>query len=489
MNGAEISALAPLVWLTLGGVAVLLVDAVVRRRSMGHLTFVSVVFLALAGLSAWGDLGHGGVERVFGGAMIIDDFTRFFELAFVLIALGSIAVGAVYYGRERRPVPEFYPLILFSCVGMGVMVGANDLITLFLGLETMSIALYVLAASQRHSLFSNEAGFKYLILGAFSSAFLLYGMALLYGSSGTLQLSEMARQIKLHPELRESVLFLAGWGLLVVGLGFKVALVPFHMWTPDVYEGAPAPVTGFMAAGVKAASFAAFLRVAWTAAPIFSGFWGDLLQGLAVVTMVFGNVVALAQTSFKRMLAYSAIAHAGYLLVGVIASSPQPDDAAARGVLFYLFAYALMNVGAFALVTLVSRRDEEMTEMNGLAGLAKRNPVAAATVAVFMLSLAGIPPTAGFWGKLYVFEAAVRQGYVALAVIAMLNSAVAMFYYMRVIVIMYMRDPEQEAYDGDDLQVGAVMAVAAVALLWIGLFPGPTAELARQGAAALAASF
>jgi len=489
MSWADVTAIAPIVWLTLGGAVALLVDAFVRRQGSGHLTFVSVLFLALAGLSVVGRLDAGASRVVFGGALIADAFSDYFNLIFVLVALLSVAVGAVYFAREEKPLPEFFPLVLFATVGMMVMAAANDFVTLFVGLETMSVALYVLAASRRHSLASNEAGFKYLILGAFSSAFLLYGMALLYGSTGTLQLSEMVRNVRADAAIADSAIFLAGWGLLVVGLGFKVALVPFHMWTPDVYDGAPAPVTGFMAAGVKAASFAALLRVAWTGMPVFLDAWGPLLQGLAIVTMIFGNIVALAQTDVKRMLAYSAIAHAGYLLVGIIASHPQADDPAARGLLFYLLTYGLMNVGAFALVALVSHRDRELDQLAGFAGLAKRNPMVAATVAVFMLSLAGIPPTAGFWGKLYIFEAAVREGYVTLAVIALLNSAVAMFYYLRLIVVMYMREAEQEEYDGDSLQVGAVMAAVAVALLWIGLFPGPVAEVARQGASALAGSF
>jgi NADH-quinone oxidoreductase subunit N len=283
--------------------------------------------------------------------------------------------------------------------------------------------------------------------------------------------------------------FLAGWGLILVGLGFKVAMVPFHMWTPDVYDGSPAPVAGFMAAGVKAASFAALLRVAWSGAPSFFEAWGPAISALAIVTMVFGNLVALAQTNLKRMLAYSAIAHAGYLLIGVLVSRPGSDDAAASGVLFYLLTYGLMNVGAFALVSLVSRRGGESADLRGFAGLARRNPVASAAMAICLLSLAGIPPTAGFWGKLYIFEAAIDNGFVGLAVVALLNSAVAMFYYLRVIVAMYMREPQGEAYEGDNLQIGLAMALVAVLILWIGISPGPVAELARQGTAALAGSF
>jgi NADH-quinone oxidoreductase subunit N len=358
MSWAELNLIGPIVWLTLGGLTVLLVDAFWHRPGHGHLTAVSVISIALAAASV-GNRGSDALspQLVFEGALAGDAFASFFDLLFLLVALLSIATGAAYFRREERPAAEFYPLVLFATVGMMVMASATDLITLFVGLETMSIALYVLAAIRRTDLFSNEAGFKYLLLGAFSSAFLLYGMAMLYGSTQSTNLISIGRAVSEQPALSSNPIFLLGWGLLLVGLGFKVALVPFHMWTPDVYEGSPAPVAGFMAAGVKAASFAALLRVAWTGMPVFLDAWGPALMALAVVTMTFGNVVALAQSSLKRMLAYSAIAHAGYLLVGVIASAPSPEDAAAHGVLFYLFAYALMNLGAFALVSLVSRAD------------------------------------------------------------------------------------------------------------------------------------
>jgi NADH-quinone oxidoreductase subunit N len=488
MSWSDVSSIAPILWTTLAGVAVLLYDAFVRKGGHGALTFVAVLFLIPAAWTARQGL-TGDTRSVFEGALSADPFASFFNLTFLVVALITIAVGSAYFARERRELVEFYPLVLFATVGMMVMAAATDLVTIFLGLETMSVSLYVLAAIQRRSMESNEAGFKYLILGAFSSAFLLYGMAMLYGTTGTTNLPEMKSIILGSSQLGDNVLFWLGWGLMLVGLGFKVAMVPFHMWTPDVYDGSPAPVAGFMAAGVKAASFAAMLRVVWTGLPELAGMWSDLLMGLAVVTMVVGNVIALAQTNLKRMLAYSAIAHAGYLLVGVVASSPSPEDGAARGVLFYVLAYALMNLGAFALVTLVSSRDGEHVQLSGYAGLARRHPAIAAAMAVFMLSLAGIPPTAGFWGKLYVFQAAVQSGHVALAVIALLNSAVAMFYYLRVVVTMYMREATDEAYVGRDPQVGFAMVALAVAILWIGLFPGPMADLARAGTAALSASF
>jgi NADH-quinone oxidoreductase subunit N len=486
MSWSEVSLIAPMIWLTLGGVATLLVDAFVRREGQGHLLVTSLIFVILA-LTTLGRGGDG--TEVFAGVLVVDAFADFFNLTFLVAALLTLAIGSVYFAREEKPVAEFYPLLLFSTVGMMVMVSAVDLVTLFVGLETMSIALYVLSASQRHSLFSSEAGFKYLILGAFSSAFLLFGMSMLYGSTQTLHLPTMFAKAHAVDGITMPVIFAGGWALVFIGLAFKVALVPFHMWTPDVYEGAPAPVTGFMAAGVKAASFAVLLRVVWTAADAFFNDAAPLIAGFAIATMVFGNIVALAQTNVKRMLAYSAIAHAGYLFVGLAATSSRADDAAAKAMLFYLFSYALMNVGTFALVSLVSRRDGERCDLDGFAGLARRNPLVAATMAVLLLSLAGIPPTAGFWGKFYVFESAVQQGHLNLVIIALLNSAVAMYYYLRVIVVMYMREPQGEAYDGHNPQISAAMAATAVAVLWIGLFPGPLTELARLGASALAASF
>jgi len=491
VSWSEVWMIMPIVWLAIGAMAVLVVDALVRREGHAHLALTSLLFLGLSAGSVISRLGVGGPAEaaVFSGALRADAFSDFFNLIFVGVAILSILTGSVYFGRERRPLPEFYPLVLFATVGMMVLAAATDLVTLFVGLETMSIALYILAAIQRNSILSNEAGFKYLILGAFSSAFLLYGMALLYGSTRTLHLELMVSAVQSDPAIAQSLLFVAGWGLLLVGLGFKVAMVPFHMWTPDVYDGSPAPVAGFMAAGVKAASFAAMLRVAWAGAPTFFQAWGPAISGLAILTMVFGNVVALAQTNLKRMLAYSAIAHAGYLLMGILVSRPDADDAAASGVLFYLLGYGLMNVGAFAIVTLVSRREGESADIAGFAGLARRNPVASAAMAICLLSLAGIPPTAGFWGKLYIFDAVVRSGHVGLAVIALLNSAVAMFYYLRVIVAMYMREPRADAYEGDNLQVSLTMALVAVLILWIGIAPGTVTELARQGTAALASAF
>jgi NADH-quinone oxidoreductase subunit N len=488
MTWSDAAAIAPMLWLVVGGCALLLIDAFFPRPTKTHLAVIAALFLGVAAVAVRDRLGQAGAT-VWSGALASDAFARYFELTFLAIALLSVALGAVYFRREQEEVAEFFPLVLFATVGMMLMASATDMITLFLGLELMSIAVYVLAASQRHSLHSNEAGFKYLLLGAFSSAFLLYGMSMLYGAFGTTSLIELAQRVREAGSAQLPALFWLGWGLLLVGLGFKIAMVPFHMWTPDVYDGAPAPVTAFMAAGVKAAAFAALLRVAWTGLPAMGQGWYTLLAAFTVVTMTFGNLVALAQTNLKRMLAYSAIAHAGYLLIGVLSVSGDAADPATRGVLFYLTVYALMNLGAFAVITLVGRKGEERVQLSGFAGLGRRHPMAAAALTVCMLSLAGIPPTAGFWGKFYVFEAAVRSGHVLLAVLGVLNSAVAAYYYLRVVVFLFMREPGEDAYQGNDVQVRVVLTASAVLLLWLGLFPGPVAELARRGAEALAASF
>jgi len=488
MSWSELMQITPILWLVVGGVVVLMVEAFWPRRESDHLSILSAVFLVLAGLAANSSIVHTG-STLFHGLIRADAYSSFFDLVFVLTGLLTVSLGAVYLRRQTRPMPEFYPLILFATAGMMLLASSTDLVAIFLSLELMSIGVYVLAALQRDSIHSQEAGFKYLILGAFASAFLLYGIGLIYGTTGTTQLEVLGARMGGNVALRSNPVFWAGWGLLVVGLGFKIAMVPFHQWTPDVYAGAPAPVSGYMAAGVKAAAFAVLLRVMWTGMPVVSAKLGPLLIAFAILTMSFGNIVALAQSNLKRMLAYSAIAHAGYLLLGVLAVGPETHDAATSGILFYLAVYALMNIGAFGAITFVSRSRGERMYLRGFAGLAKRHPWVSLYLTICMLSLAGVPPTAGFWGKFYVFGAVISKGMIGLAIVALLNSAVAAFYYLRVVVYLYMKSPEDEAYIGDDVQAAAAMGVAAVLLLWIGLFPSSVANLARLGAAALARTF
>jgi NADH-quinone oxidoreductase subunit N len=333
----------------------------------------------------------------------------------------------------------------------------------------MSIAVYVLAGLFREDPRSNEAALKYLVLGAFASGFLLFGMAMLYGAAGgTLYLSELASKLSTYATLTKP-LTLLGLALIIVGFGFKVASVPFHMWTPDVYEGAPTNVTAFMAVGVKAAAFAAFARVMFVVFPAFTMQWNMVLWALAVATMTLGNVVAIAQTNIKRMLAYSSIAHAGYLMVALVAA----NQLGAVSLLYYLLAYTIMNIGAFAVVILVGRKKDSYLNIYDYSGLGFQHPALAATMAIFMLALAGIPPTAGFVGKFYIFSAAVQAGYIWLAIIGVMNSLVSVYYYLRITVLMYMRPAEAELGPIPfTYGLTAAVALTAVATLAIGIFPG-----------------
>lgn len=359
---------------------------------------------------------------------------------------------------------------------------------IFLGLETFSLALYTLAGFWKTELRSNESALKYLLLGAFASGFFLYGIALIYGATGTTVLRQIAAfLVDGHPP---APLFLIGGGLLLVGFGFKIASVPFHMWAPDVYEGAPTSVTAFMIAGTKAAAFAAFLRVFLLALPALHVQWLVAIWVLAVLTMTVGNLVALVQSNIKRMLAYSSIAHAGYLLVALVAGG----SSGVAGILFYLVAYALMNLGVFAVIIALQGHERERLLLTDYAGLGWQRPVLAACMAVFMFSLAGIPPTAGFMGKLYIFSAALEGDYPVLAVIGVLNSVVSVYFYLRVIVIMYMSEATSPPHDQSRGQIPLVQASAAAVLavavsvmgtLHLGLFPSRLLDLARQSVSAI----
>jgi len=354
-------------------------------------------------------------------------------------------------------------------------------VTIFLGLETLSIALYILAGFLREQLRSNESALKYLLLGAFATGFLLYGIALVYGATGSTNLRQIAAVVATG-NLNNPVWLTIGAGLLIVGFAFKVASVPFHMWTPDVYEGAPTSVTAFMIAGTKAAAFAGFLRVLMTALPALAPDWSRVLWLLAVLTMTVGNVVAIAQTSIKRMLAYSSIAHAGYLLVALVAASTLGSGS----ILFYLVAYTFMNLGAFAVVIALARQDGERTSLEEYAGLGWKYPFLGAAMALFMFSLAGIPPTAGFMGKFYIFNAAIQANYVGLAIIGVLNSVVSVYYYLRVTVIMYMGQGE-EAPAASRLApaLGLAVLIAILGTLELGLFPARFLEMALRSVGAL----
>ncbi|MFQ6112428.1 MAG: NADH-quinone oxidoreductase subunit N, partial [Nitrospinota bacterium] len=381
-----------------------------------------------------------------------------------------------YGEREGLTYGEYYCLILFATMGMILMAGGNNLLTIFLGVEVISISLYVLAGFLKTRARSNEAAVKYFLLGAFATGFLLYGIALIYGATGTTDLTRISA-FALKGAAQGNILLLAGMALLIVGLGFKLAAVPFHMWTPDVYEGAPTSVTAFMSAGPKAAVFAAFFRIFAAALPQLKPDWTALLWVIAVLTMTLGNVVALAQFNIKRMLAYSSIAHAGYLLIAVVVG----DRLASSGLLFYLLAYTLMNLGAFGVVAALETREGGALDLRDYRGLGYKYPGLAFAMGVFMFSLSGIPPTAGFVGKFYIFSAAVNSGFIWLAVIGVLNSVVSVYFYLRVVVYMYMLEPTRELA-APPLSIYTVIALILTVLgtLGLGVFPSLFMELAQR---------
>jgi len=466
-------AVAPVAILLFAACASLLSGTVSGRRGA-----VGAAFWAIAGILAAEVallLGVGAEREAFGGMVAVDGLSIFSGSVVLLAAFLTVMHSLAYTRRENLPAGEYYGLLLFAAIGMVMMVQASDLIMIFIGLEVLSVSLYALAGITRGRLLSNEAALKYLLLGAFASGFLVYGIAFIYGATGTTNLLSIARVVEMQ-ESSGNRLLMVGMGLLLVGFAFKISSVPFHMWVPDVYQGSPTFVAGFMSTAVKVAGFAALLRAFVVGLGSLSEIWTNALAVLAVLTMTVGNVVALGQTNLKRLLAYSSIAHAGYLLVG--ASCMTAFGGAS--VLFYALAYTLTNVGAFAFVLLASRGGEDKVELSDYAGLARRRPVLALAMTVFMLSLGGIPPTAGFIGKLYLFTAVVESGRVWLAIVGVLNSLVSMYYYLRVVVALYMREPEGEGPPAIPVAAGLALAVSVYGILQLGIFPSFFLDLARR---------
>ena len=469
--------LLPVLLVLAAGVLVLLLDVMPPRQSKTHLGGVAlagIVAALLAIMSRWGVEGRGFRDMV-----VLDNYALFFDLIICYAAALIVMLSMDYLGRTNSESGEYYSLILFSTAGMMLMASAGDLIVVFLSLELMSISLYVLAGLFKSRLTSGEASMKYFLLGAFASSFMLYGIALLYGATGSTNLDRIGASAAARAS---EPMVLIGLGMLLVGFGFKISSVPFHMWAPDVYEGAPTSITALIATGSKAAAFAAMLRVLFVALRGAQPDWSALLWALAALTMTVGNVVALAQSNLKRMLAYSSIAHVGYMLMGLVAGGAQ----GAGAILFYLLAYTFTTVGAFGAIALCARAGEEAVEVGDYAGLARRHPVHALTLTIFLLSLVCIPPLAGFVAKFYLFGAAVQAGYVWLTVIAVLNSAVAAYYYLRVIVYMYMREPEGEPVAvAPSLAGGLALALAIIGILLLGVMPAPFADLAQAAVAPL----
>jgi NADH-quinone oxidoreductase subunit N len=472
----DLRPLLPMLVLAATAVVVILLDLLPPRERKDHLGFVSALGVVAALIvTYWMTFSLGGGElRGFRGMVVLDPYALFFNIV-IGYATGLVLLLSMdYIRREGQEAGEFYILVLLSALGMMLMASAGDLIIVFLGLETMSLALYVLADFFRNRLEAGEASMKYFLMGAFASGFFLYGIALIFGATGSTNLDRIANAVAAGAG--GDPMLVVGFGLLLVGFGFKISSVPFHMWAPDVYEGAPTSITAFIATGSKAAAFAALLRVLLTAlrgAPID---WPLLLWGLAALSMTVGNVVALAQPNIKRMLAYSSIAHVGYMLVGVVAGGPLGNGS----VLFYLLVYTFTTAGAFGALLLLERSGREAVQVDDLAGLAARHPLLALALSIFLLSLIGIPPTAGFVGKFYLFGAAVKSGYVWLAVIGVLNSAVAAYYYLRLIVYMYMREPEgAPTRVAPSLSGALALTVALWGVVQLGVLPGPIFDLAQ----------
>jgi NADH-quinone oxidoreductase subunit N len=446
------------------------------REGLGWLGLVGLIAAAIAAMALWNT--H---LSAFSDAVVVDRYGLFFTLLFCFASGLTLLMSMSYLELTDIFTGDYYSLILFSTVGMVLMATATDLIVIFLGLEVMSIAAYVLAGIWRTQLRSSEAALKYFLLGAFATGFLLFGIALLYGATGSTTLEPIARAAgKAGGEQR--LLLIAGMALLLVGFGFKVAAVPFHVWAPDVYEGAPTAVTALMAVGVKAAAFAAFARVFMHTLAQLSADWSSVLWVIAALTMTVGNVSALLQRNIKRMLAYSSIAHAGYLLVGMVAGGELGGSA----VLFYLIAYSFMTLGAFAVVIALGKRGQPNENLDDYAGVGFRSPFLGVAMVIFMLSLAGVPPLIGFIGKFYVFSAAVKSGYIGLAVIGVLNSVVSVYYYVGVLVRMYMVEGSTEvARPSSRPYLFATLLLTVAGTVLLGLFPSALFEIARQSFLAL----
>lgn len=477
-TASEFLRFSPEILLTLVATLLMVLDAVTApdgKRKLGVVAFFGLLGALVLAVAANGDPGP-----AFSNMLSVDGFATFFRVLVCGVGLLTVLISTNYLKQEKAETGEYYALLLFSIVGQCLMATANELIMIFIGLEVSSIASYIMAGFLRDDRRNNESALKYFLLGSFATAFLLYGVAWIYGLTGTTNLSEI-RGVLLSGRIEESnILLLAATAMMFVGFAFKVSAAPFQMWAPDVYQGAPAPVSGFMSVGPKAAAFAMFLRVIMTAFEPLKESWEPLLWISALATMVLGNFAALRQNNIKRLLAYSSIAHAGYVMVALTTHSNIGTAAA----MFYLAAYVFMNIGAFAVVTHVARRHERYVEVSDFAGLGVRQPLTAALLTVFLLSLIGVPLTGGFFGKFYIFKAALDANLVWLTVLGLLNSAVAAYYYLRIIVVMYMHAPDEtaELLPVPSMGVAVTLWGSALATVFLGVFPSFVLDFAGKSA-------
>ncbi len=468
--------LSPVLCLSIVTLTVLTIVSLVKKNKESSF-WISVIGLMLS--LYFSAITLNNKTEVLYQMITVGGFSNYFAMLFIISALLTVVLSRHNLEKNQKELGEFYILILFATLGMMFIASAADLTMIFLGIELMSICLYILAGYFRTKVKSNEAALKYFLLGAFATGFLLYGIALVYGSSGTTNIASIVEKL---PALASSKIFWAGIGLLLVGLGFKVAAVPFHMWVPDVYEGAPTTISGFMSTGAKAAAFSALILM--FARPFMHGENLQLaFSVIAAASMILGNVVAISQSNIKRMLAYSSIAHAGYMLIGIAAA----NELGKTGIIFYLTVYTFMNIGAFGILSYFEQADEKYLTFDDYAGLANRKPYLAALMAVFMFSLTGIPPFAGFLGKYYVFVAAINANLTWLAILGVLSSVIGVYYYLRLVIVMYFTNPSiveaNNGSAGSSLSTKlslAVLTIAALAVIVLGVFPSSILSLIQK---------
>jgi NADH-quinone oxidoreductase subunit N len=462
----SLNAIVPMACVTAAAIAAMVAEAFREpgeQMPIGPLGAIGLVGAAIASVVLW---NHNTSSF---GVVVADNFGLFVTFVLIIVGLLSLAISEPTIDREHLPRGEYYALMLFAIAGMMLMATASDLLVIFLALEVLSLAVYVLTGIRRDSALGTEAAFKYFLLGAFSSAFFLYGIAFTYGLTGSTRLERVGSLIA-SQAMAPTPMQLLAVGLLLVGFAFKVSAVPFHMWTPDAYEGAPPAVTGFMSTGVKAAAFAAFVRVFLAAFEPLRGDWSVVLWVIAAGTMIVGAVVGVAQSNVKRMLAYSSIAHGGYLLVALLAA----NDVGKGAVLFYLLTYAVTNIGAFGVIAVIDSAERPNDRLRDYAGLGNDHPVLAGLMTIFLLSLGGFPPMAGFVAKWYVFSAAVKAGYNWLAIIGVLTSVVSVFFYLRIVVMMYMMPRNVEAptrFPPVPRMAGLALVVSALIVFYLGILP------------------
>jgi len=449
----DLRPVTPEIIMTISATVLLILELIFKNK--GVLAFVAVAVAAVVLYTI--PSSHG---QTFGGMFISDTYSTYFKLIFMINLVLTVLISLRYIQREKAEYGEYYSLLLFATSGMMLMASAKDLIILYLGLELMALSTYILAGIKRHDIKSNEAAIKYFLLGAFSSALLLYGISLIYGMTATTDIYKIAEHLK---TTEVTTTLLLSMILIVVAFSFKIAAAPFHMWAPDVYEGAPTSITAFMSVGPKAAGFAVMGRVFYTAFQNIQADWTPILIGIAILTMAVGNILALVQTNIKRMLAYSSIAHAGYMLIGIIPGTQESMSA----MMVYMLIYAFMNIGAFAIVILLEKGEE----LSDYEGLSKSHPLVAALMLVFMFSLTGIPPTAGFIGKFNLFMAAIKAGYTWLVVIAVIFSAISAYYYLRVVMNMYMKEMKEEAAIVPSPSLGLAILITVLMVFVIGIMP------------------